>query len=74
MIRKFSPAVLLLSFVCIQLRAQPRVDARNTYERVMAVVPVMVGAGNRPLPPCAPPGVLLGAPGDDLRAVFIAVT
>jgi hypothetical protein len=45
MIRKFSPAVLLLSFVCIQLRAQPRVDARNTYERVMAVVPVMVGAG-----------------------------
>jgi hypothetical protein len=46
MIRKLSPAVLLLSFVCIQLRAQPRVDARNTYERLMAVVPVMIGAGS----------------------------
>ncbi len=45
MIRKFSPAVLLLSFLCAQLRAQPRVDARNMYERVMAVVPVMVGQG-----------------------------
>jgi hypothetical protein len=45
MIRKVSPAVLLLSFLCIQLLAQPRVDARNTYERVMAVVPVMVGQG-----------------------------
>jgi hypothetical protein len=44
MIRKFSPAVLLLSFLCIQLRAQPRVDARNMYERVMAVVPI-VGTG-----------------------------
>jgi hypothetical protein len=45
MIRKFSPAVLLLSFLCTDLRAQPRVDARNMYERVMAVVPVMVGQG-----------------------------
>lgn len=44
MIRKFSPAVLLLSFFCVQLRAQPRVDARSLYERVMAVVP-LVGKG-----------------------------
>jgi hypothetical protein len=45
MIRKFSPAVLLLSFLCVQLRAQPRVDARSTYERVRAVVPVIIGQG-----------------------------
>ena len=45
MIRKFYPPVLLLLFLCVQLRAQPRVDARNMYERVMAVVPVMVGNG-----------------------------
>ena len=45
MIRKLSPAVLLMSFLCLQLKAQPRVDARNMYERVMAVVPVMVGQG-----------------------------
>jgi hypothetical protein len=44
MIRKFSPAVLLLSVLCVQLRAQPRVDARNMYERVMAVVP-LTGSG-----------------------------
>jgi hypothetical protein len=44
MIRKFSPAVLLLSFLCTQLKAQPRVDARTTYERVMAVVP-LTGTG-----------------------------
>jgi hypothetical protein len=40
MIHKFSPVVLLLSFVCVQANAQPRVDARNTYERVMAIVPL----------------------------------
>jgi hypothetical protein len=45
MFRKFSPAVLLLSFLCVQLRAQPRVDARSTYERVRAVVPVIIGQG-----------------------------
>ena len=45
MIRKFSPAVLLLSFLCVQLRAQPRVDARSTYERVRAVVPVIIEQG-----------------------------
>jgi hypothetical protein len=44
MIQKFYPAVLFLSFLCTQLRAQPRVDARNLYERVMAVVP-LIGAG-----------------------------
>ena len=47
MIRKFFPAVLLLSLLCVparELRAQPRVDARNMYERVLAVVP-MVGKG-----------------------------
>jgi hypothetical protein len=46
-LRKFSPAILLLSLLCapaIQLRAQPRVDARNMYERVLAVVP-MIGKG-----------------------------
>jgi hypothetical protein len=45
MIRKFSLAVLLLSFFCIHLKAQPRVDARSTYERVRAVVPVIIGQG-----------------------------
>jgi hypothetical protein len=45
MIRKFSPAVLMLLFLFIQLKAQPRVDARNMYERVLAVVPLMVGQG-----------------------------
>jgi hypothetical protein len=47
MIRQFSPAVLLLSLLsglALQLEAQPRVDARNMYERVMAVVPI-IGAG-----------------------------
>jgi hypothetical protein len=47
MIRQFSPAVLVLTFLCAagsQLTAQPRVDARNMYERVMAVVP-MIGSG-----------------------------
>ena len=47
MIRGFSPAVLLLALLCTEarhLRAQPRVDARNMYERVLAVVP-MVGRG-----------------------------
>jgi hypothetical protein len=47
MIRHFSTAVLLLALlsgVTTQLTAQPRVDARNMYERVMAVVP-MIGKG-----------------------------
>lgn len=47
MIRKFSPAVLLLSLLgtlATRLQSQPRVDARNRYERVQAVVP-LVGKG-----------------------------
>jgi len=46
-LRKFSPAILLLSLLCapaIHLRAQPRVDVRSRYERVLAVVP-FIGKG-----------------------------
>jgi hypothetical protein len=47
MITRFSSAFLSLTLLCasgIQLIAQPRVDARNMYERVMAVVP-LTGTG-----------------------------
>ena len=47
MLRQFSPAVLLLALlsgVATQLTAQPRLDVRNRYERVMAVVP-FIGKG-----------------------------
>jgi hypothetical protein len=47
MIRRFSPAVLLVALLCaptMQLTAQPRVDVRSRYERVMAIVP-FIGKG-----------------------------
>ncbi len=52
-------ALTLFVSLCLPLAAQQRVDARNTYERVLAVVP-MVGSGTSadparpdyaPLPP-----------------------
>lgn len=45
--RQFSPAVLLLALLSgatTQLTAQPRVDVRSRYERVLAVVP-FIGKG-----------------------------
>ena len=45
--RAILPAVLLLTLLCgaaSELPAQPRVDARNRYERIMAIVP-FVGQG-----------------------------
>ena len=47
MMRAILPAILLLTLLCgaaSELTAQPRVDARNSYERVMAVVP-LTGSG-----------------------------
>jgi hypothetical protein len=41
--RAFVPVVYLLASICTAL-AQPRVDPRNMYERVLAIVPI-VGKG-----------------------------